>query len=567
MGSYTYDVFVSHSAADRAWVAEQLVPRLEAAGLAVAVSYRDFLPGTPLLESIEQVVATSRHALVVVTPAWTADEWNAYEARLTHTFDPNARRRKLIPVRLKPCAAPDCQLPRAVADLVMADFTDPRHWDAEFGRLIRSLRPITPPPAPGAQRQGMSRAQWLGWWFSYNRWRVLGGGVAAILLVLAASALIGWPTFAGWRSLGRPIPQAWRLYRAGDVLLVSTSTDSRDCKVIGEALWRSADAARSWETVFAPLRSGPPGPSCIPAAVRDFGHASVAPQIIFAATSNVGLLRSADGGEHWVRVGEGGLPETLAHVVVSPTDPELVFAAAEGGGLFRSRDGGATWERLDRPEACPRRADRGASLPVAFPVGAMIMKGQEIVVGQARPDAIGIYPQQTDGLYASQDDGACWMRVDDAQSQYSYLALAAIPGAEGELLAITYDHRTGPEEPSSQLWHVQRGVGRTRILRYFCGLVHALMIVPGQTETWYAAGQGGQVYTGPIHSSDEVRAPWCGVPLNSAGVGDSLPSIRRCVFGCDSDLATDAIGRAPLLLMGERVYRFGRLPWPQALWP
>jgi hypothetical protein len=449
----------------------------------------------------------------------------------------------------------------------MADFTDERRWDAELARLIRSLRPITPPPAPGAARPGLSRPRWLGWWLSYHRWRVSGGGMAGLILLLAASALIGWPTFPGWQPLGQRIPQAWRLYRAGEVLLVSTATDARDCKIVGEALWRSTDAGHSWKPVYAPLRGGVPGSACIPAAVQDFGHGPTAPQVIFAATSNVGLLRSADSGEHWVRIGADGLPETLARVVIAPADPELVFVAAVEDGLFRSSDGGAAWERLDQPEVCFRRTGQGASLPAAFPVGAMIMRGQELVVGQKRPDTIGVYPQPTDGIYTSWDGGNCWTRIDDAQGQYSYRALVAISNAADEWLTITYDHKTGLEEPSYQLWHVQRGVGRTRVLRHFCGPVQALTVVPGQTETWYAAGQNGQVYTGPVRSSAEVRVPWCGIPFDSAGVGRSLPAIRRCVFGCESDLTADVSGRAPLLLMGERVYRFERVTWLQAVWP
>ena len=46
---YRYDVFVSYSHADRAWVWDEMLPRLEGAGLRVCVDDRDFEIGVPCL--------------------------------------------------------------------------------------------------------------------------------------------------------------------------------------------------------------------------------------------------------------------------------------------------------------------------------------------------------------------------------------------------------------------------------------------------------------------------------------------------------------------------------------
>jgi hypothetical protein len=582
MSNYTYDIFVSHSAADRGWVAEWLVPRLEAAGLAVAVSYRDFLPGAPLLDSIEQVVATSRHALVVVTPAWTADEWNAYEARLTQAFDPNARRRKLIPVRLKPCAAPATPiLPRAIADLVMADFTDARHWDAELARLIRSLRPITPPPPAvrlsardevrGASRPGLNWPRWLGWWLSYHRWRIAGGSLAVLALLLAASALIGWPTFAGWWPLGPSIPQAWRLHRAGDVLLVSTATDAEGCAIAGEALWRSADGGQTWRAVNAPLRVTAAGHACIAAAITDFAHAPLAPQTIYAATTNAGLLRSADGGVSWARAGQAALPDELARVAVAPADANLVWAAGARGGLFRSRDGGATWERLDQPGVC---AGGGGALPAAFTVGALLATTDALYAGDwldsPKP---GIYPGPAAGLYVSRDGGACWQRADSAEGRYSYADLREVQGAPGQLLALVKSHQAGEGSYSYELWLFVAGQGRIRRVWASCHTAFGLVAGP-RAETWSVATLVGSVSTGLVDAPVAGAAAPCQSPLATLAGQDTvggkpLPPVRRCALPplCFSDLAADDRGAAPLLLMGDRVYRLARVAWPQAVWP
>jgi hypothetical protein len=144
------DVFVSHSDADQAWVQEQLVPRLEEAGLKVLVGYRDFSIGTPRMVNVEQAVAQSRHTLIVLTPEWIESEWNAFDNLVVSTIDPAGRQRKLIPLMLK-----QCELPQRIQILTYADFTEPDGRALQWERLIDALRPAravrahgrAPPPA------------------------------------------------------------------------------------------------------------------------------------------------------------------------------------------------------------------------------------------------------------------------------------------------------------------------------------------------------------------------------------------------------------------------------------
>ena len=71
---YLYDVFISCSQAEREWVDEWLLPRLEQAGLRVAVDYRDFIVGMPRIDNIERAVNHSRHTIVVLTTNWLDSE-------------------------------------------------------------------------------------------------------------------------------------------------------------------------------------------------------------------------------------------------------------------------------------------------------------------------------------------------------------------------------------------------------------------------------------------------------------------------------------------------------------
>jgi TIR domain len=130
----SYDVFISFSHADATWVREWLQPRLEAAGLRVCIDWRDFDVGVPSLENMERAVNHSRHTLLVLTPAWVASEWTAFEELLTQTTDPAARRRRLIPLLLQPCRPP-----RRIAMLTYADFTRRDAWDVELPRVIAAV--------------------------------------------------------------------------------------------------------------------------------------------------------------------------------------------------------------------------------------------------------------------------------------------------------------------------------------------------------------------------------------------------------------------------------------------
>ena len=143
----TYDVFISYSKADQGWVKESLLPQLEQAGLRGCVEYRDFEIGVPRLVNIERAVDRSRHTLVVLSPEWVAGEWNEFESLLVSTTDPAGRRRKLLPLLLRPC-----DLPPRLAMLTAVDFTDPERYESEWPRLLAALSAPSSAEAPPASQ-------------------------------------------------------------------------------------------------------------------------------------------------------------------------------------------------------------------------------------------------------------------------------------------------------------------------------------------------------------------------------------------------------------------------------
>lgn len=130
-----YDVFISYSHQDQDWVRRELLPLLEKERLRVCIDFRDFRFGAPLLKEMEIAALRSRKTLLILTPAYLESEHAEFESMITHSFDPAARKRSLIPVLLK-----TCNLPRRYRALMYVDLTDPSLVDIGLQRLVESLK-------------------------------------------------------------------------------------------------------------------------------------------------------------------------------------------------------------------------------------------------------------------------------------------------------------------------------------------------------------------------------------------------------------------------------------------
>jgi len=132
-----FDVFISYAKEDKEdqeWVDKWLVPRLKNAKLRVCTD-SDFDVGVPKLTNITRAVDNSRHSLVILTPAWVENEWQAFEGLLIQNADPAARHRKLLPLLLR-----DCKPPERITGLTCADFRDEAGWEKQILRIIAAVR-------------------------------------------------------------------------------------------------------------------------------------------------------------------------------------------------------------------------------------------------------------------------------------------------------------------------------------------------------------------------------------------------------------------------------------------
>ena len=551
---YQFDVFISHSPADREWVDAWLLPRLEQAGLSVCVDYRDFVTGTPRIQSIERAITSSRRTVAVLTPDWLASEWNAFEDLLVRSLDPAAVRRRRIPVKLKVC-----DLPQSLVALEGVDLTAERRWEQGIKRLQRDLQDVVPVAAPW--RQDHAEPLWTRWrrWLRRYRREVRRGaalGVLVALLTLMALALPPFQDRPGWRALSEEMPQAWRLARAGAVLLVSSQTDFSGCvPADNPGLWRSADQGATWTPIVVPsLKVERLDRQCDTAAFSDFAASPAQADRIYGATWEAGLLRSEDSGQTWQRVGQEALSQRLREVAVDPLNSDVVIAAPTDKGLYRSQDGGSRWERLDASGACDTEQE-GAALPADLRVGALLFTAEALWVGSYTfPEPPGV----ADGLYVSHDRGSCWQRVDVGDGRSMVRFLAAVPGRPDEILSLTQDFRAVAGTPEETLWRIAEKGGRLQELWSADTLPKALFTDERAPNDWHVATDRGSVVSGRIDRRQFAETPRL-LPC-------ALGNLTKTPLVCWTALAADEQGPTPLLLAAGRVYHRDTVPWFRAIW-
>ncbi|MEO7911492.1 MAG: hypothetical protein ABIV47_17750, partial [Roseiflexaceae bacterium] len=332
-----------------------------------------------------------------------------------------------------------------------------------------------------------------------------------------------------------------------------TTTDNREgCASRDTGLWRQNPLDARWSALTPPLNVTT-AKGCVRAQISALA-APAQSHTIFASTFHDGLLRSDDMGDHWKVVDAPLLPKELLAVATTPAFPQAVFVAGWDLNLYASTDSGTSWTQINGSMTCRSRA-QGVTLPATLKVGALLATADTIYVGT---DRIGsLYPSAEDGLYASTDAGNCWKLIDSAGKRYIYRALAQIPGTKDEILALTYDTLAASKgEAKYHLWRLLGDHGRTSPLWESLYVVQTIAVTPGPEPTWYAAGNLGDVYRGPLEAKGAVEAL------------HPFAFQARCFFGgCFAGLAPDSQAGPPLLLMNARVYRRALVPWYRRLWP
>jgi hypothetical protein len=137
---FRYDAYVSYvdSEPDATWVWDTLVPRLEDAGLRVAVSGDVEEPGVARVVSIERGLEQSKRTVLVLSEAYLMDHMANFENVLAQTLGIHEGTYRLLPVKIGPLQ--ETRLPTRLSQLVTLNLAHPRRAEREFGRLIRALQ-------------------------------------------------------------------------------------------------------------------------------------------------------------------------------------------------------------------------------------------------------------------------------------------------------------------------------------------------------------------------------------------------------------------------------------------
>jgi hypothetical protein len=554
---YLHDVFISHAPADREWVDEWLLPRLEQVGLRVAIDYRDFIVGLPRIENIERAIESSRRTIVVLTPDWLESEWNAFEALLLRTKDPAARQRKLLPVLLRPC-----DLPETIAALEKVDLTAERYWEKQIKRLTRDIEDIIPVAPPWKTERGISDfAHWGKWLRRYRRPLRLGA-VGIVVVWLALFMAFQLPPFQPrlvWMAEPLHAPNALVLHNTGTTLVVGGANTKEGCNVSPKGLWyRPLTPNGTWQ------ESNVGDLLCIedrdPPALSDIVALASLPtgrDTVYALTSHSGLLVSADGGVSFERHPAGflalGADNCPGLLVVSdgPSPSFWVIGRKEGLLIYRDNQ----WSRLDG------QGDRGCANLPELTVKSLLVKDDVVLIGSDR-----------EGIWVSEDSGETCRQVFDSAGRYEFYGLWDVsPATHARYLVLAYDWQVEPsgdlgtwrlldlcprpascsptewQQEPNPVWHKSTVVNDVLIQRSSEG-----------DYEWYLVSEFGQIWHGDM----------------SGGKPQPLPGINRCfIWVCDAGFAPAGAGEPPYLVAADlagragRVYQFTEGDWWRRLWP
>nr|VFK01477.1 MAG: TIR domain-containing protein [Candidatus Kentron sp. H]VFK01517.1 MAG: TIR domain-containing protein [Candidatus Kentron sp. H]VFK05049.1 MAG: TIR domain-containing protein [Candidatus Kentron sp. H] len=104
--SSTYDVFLSHNAADKARV-RRLAERLRDAGLSVWFDEWVVTPGDDIYLAIDRGLEAARVQILCLSPAALGSDWVALERNTVLFRDPANKHRRFVPLLLADCKLPD----------------------------------------------------------------------------------------------------------------------------------------------------------------------------------------------------------------------------------------------------------------------------------------------------------------------------------------------------------------------------------------------------------------------------------------------------------------------------
>lgn len=198
---------------------------------------------------------------------------------------------------------------------------------------------------------------------------------------------------------------------------------------VSGGMLKSMDAGVTWKPVFA----GASGDVAIPATAVMVSPQYLDDQTVFAAVSG-GVLRSLNGGMDWQSAQFAGPTPVVTALAVSPDfeHNRLLFAATLEDGVFRSADAGSSWVSwnfglLDFQVLCIAMT-RQNQLFAGTATGLFVSRnlgrawsevslpcGNVAVLSLALSDDLLLVGTEEHGLYCSADAGQSWQCLAEGE--------------------------------------------------------------------------------------------------------------------------------------------------------
>jgi hypothetical protein len=96
------DFFISYNKADKTW-AEWIAWVLEESGREVVIQAWDFRPGGNFMLDMQRAAADCDRTIAVLTDDYLKSEFTQPEWASALALDPQSIKRKLLPIRVRPC--------------------------------------------------------------------------------------------------------------------------------------------------------------------------------------------------------------------------------------------------------------------------------------------------------------------------------------------------------------------------------------------------------------------------------------------------------------------------------